>query len=76
MWSSSDDDSIPECDYYSDDRGLCEKQPHLDDGTCFSLTLKAGFKVVMVRNFSSTCFFLIEQDHIFLLNLSVPHVSS
>jgi hypothetical protein len=52
----SDDDKIPECDDCTDDGGMCDR-PHLDNGTCFSLTLKEGFEGFTVCNFSGTCFF-------------------
>ena len=38
-----DDNGIPECDDCGDDRGMCDN-PHLQNGRCFSHTLKEGFK--------------------------------
>ena len=46
---SDDDDKLPECDWYSDDRGLCDR-PHLVDGRRFSIKLDETFTVETVRN--------------------------
>ena len=52
--SSSDDESLPECDWCYDDRGLCDR-PHLVDGRYFSIKLDETFDVETVRN-DKSCF--------------------
>ena len=50
-----DDDRIPECDYYGNDRGLCD-MPHLEDGRCFIIKLDEIFDVYTVRKDDKTFF--------------------
>ena len=46
----SDDDKIPECDYCCDDRGLCDREPHLQNGRFFTVKLEETFDICTVRN--------------------------
>ena len=59
----SDDDRIPECDYYGDDQGLCDR-PHLEDGRRFSIKLDETFDVCTVHN-DDRSFFVIKHDFCF-----------
>jgi hypothetical protein len=45
----SDDDRIPECDYCSNDRGMCDR-PHLEDDRRFTIKLGETFDAFTVRN--------------------------
>lgn len=46
----SDDDGIPECGYCYDDRGLCDRFPHLQNDRFFTVKLEETFDVCTVRN--------------------------
>ena len=46
----SDDNMIPDRDYYEDDRGLCDRMPYLQNGRYFTIVLKETFDVFTVRN--------------------------
>ena len=46
----SDDDRIPECDYFYDDRGLCDWYPHLQNDRFFTVKLDETFDICTVRN--------------------------
>ena len=60
---SDDDDRIPECDYYGDDRGLCDR-PHLEDSRSNSIKLDETFGVETVHN-NDKSFFVIKYDFFF-----------
>ena len=45
----SDDDGIPECGYCYDDRGVCERFPHLQNDRFFTVKLEETFDVCTVR---------------------------
>ena len=51
-----------ECDTCEDDGGMCDHPYYLENGRCFSLTLKEGFKDFSVCNQCTTYFFLIKYD--------------
>ena len=51
---SDDDDGIPEREYCSDDRGLCDRS-HLEGGRRFSIKLDETFDVETVHN-DKSCF--------------------
>ena len=46
----SDDDGIPECGYCYDDRGLCDRFPHLQNDRFFTVKLDETSDVCTVRN--------------------------
>ena len=46
----SDDDGIPECVYCYDDRGVCDRFPHLQNDRFFTVKLEETFDVCMVHN--------------------------
>lgn len=46
--SSSDEGTIPECYMCSDDRGICDHYPHLDNDTSFTVKLKDDFDIITV----------------------------
>ena len=56
--SYSDDDSLPgECSRCHDDRGLCDRCPHLDEDRRFSIKFEETFDCETVYN-NDKCFFL------------------
>ena len=57
---SSDDESLAECDWCSDDRGFCDR-PHLVEGRRFNIKLQEIFDVETIRN-DTKCFFVIKLD--------------
>ena len=46
----SDDDGIPECEYYYDDCGVCDRFPHLQNDRFFTVKLEETFDVCTVCN--------------------------
>ena len=60
---SSADESLLECDWCNDDRGLCDR-PHLEEDRRFSIKLQETFDVETVHN-DDQCFFVIKHDFCF-----------
>ena len=60
----SNDNRIPECDYCGDDRGVCDRYPHLEDGRRFTIKLDETFDVCTVRN-DDKSLFIIKHDFCF-----------
>ena len=46
----SDDNGILECGYYYDDRGVCDRFPHLQNDRFFTVKLEETFDVCTVCN--------------------------
>uniref|UniRef100_A0A8I6XKM3 Uncharacterized protein n=1 Tax=Hordeum vulgare subsp. vulgare TaxID=112509 RepID=A0A8I6XKM3_HORVV len=46
----SDDDRIPACHFCWDDRGICDRYPHLDNDTSFTVKLTDDFPIITVNN--------------------------
>ena len=46
----SDDDGIPECGYCYDDRGVCDRFPHLQNDRFFTVKLEETFDVCTLCN--------------------------
>ena len=51
---SDDEREFAPCDYYEDERGLCDR-PHLVEGRRFSIVLQESFDDETVRN-DDKCF--------------------
>ena len=68
--SSDDEGTIPECYMCTDDSGICDRYPHLDNATSFTVKLKEDFEIITVC-INDMYFFVMKHDVCFfaLINL-------